>query len=240
MESWKTADLAETYLEGVRSAIPLAHEQIEILLRVITAFRPDVTSFLDLGCGDGVLGRTILSRWPEARGIFSDYSEPMIEAARSKAGDFAEQTSFYVQDFGDPDWLETMELHLPVDVVISGFAIHHQSDADKKRIYNDIFHRVLRPGGIFLNLEQVASPTAEIEQIFNEFFMDRMRAFQEETDTGIPIETIEREFYKDKTVNILAPVEDQCAWLRETGFTQVDCFFKAFEMAIFGGVKPNR
>ena len=30
---------------------------------------------------------------------------------------------------------------------------------------------------------------------------------------------------------------DQCRWLREIGFQDVDCFWKYFELAIFGGVK---
>ncbi len=49
MENWKTENLAETYLEGVRSAIPFVHEEIEILLRIIKFFKPNLNSFLDLG-----------------------------------------------------------------------------------------------------------------------------------------------------------------------------------------------
>ena len=41
----------------------------------------------------------------------------------------------------------------------------------------------------------------------------------------------------DRAANILALVEDQCAWLRTLGFRHVDCFWKYFELAIFGGVK---
>ena len=40
--------------------------------------------------------------------------------------------------------------------------------------------------------------------------------------------------------NILAPVGDQCDWLREIGFEDVDCYFKIFELAVFGGRKPKR
>jgi hypothetical protein len=36
---------------------------------------------------------------------------------------------------------------------------------------------------------------------------------------------------------ILAPVDLQCAWLRLIGFQDVDCFFKVFELALFGGRK---
>jgi tRNA (cmo5U34)-methyltransferase len=32
-------------------------------------------------------------------------------------------------------------------------------------------------------------------------------------------------------------VEDQCRWLRDIGFAEVDCFWKYFELAVFGGVR---
>jgi len=41
----------------------------------------------------------------------------------------------------------------------------------------------------------------------------------------------------NRAANILAPVEDQCPCLREIGFREVDCFWKYFELAIFGGMK---
>lgn len=239
MENWKTEKLTEIYLEGVRGAIPFANEQVDILLRIISFFKPDVTSFLDLGCGDGILGQMILSKWNNAKGVFVDYSEPMIKAAKSKNQQFQDQSLFAILDFGNTEWLTSISQEFPVDVVISGFSIHHQPDNNKKRIYKDIFDKILKPGGVFLNLEQVKSPTREIEAIFNDFFMDSMRKYQKEDNGGISVETIEQGFYDDKKVNILSPVEEQCLWLSEIGFSHVDCFFKAFEMAIFGGIKPR-
>lgn len=239
MENWKTKHLADTYLEGVRKAIPFANEEIEILLRVIKFFKPDFNSFLDLGCGDGVLGKTLLVNRPQSKGLFIDVSELMIKAAKENCQEYKNQTTYVVQDIGDINWLEKISKKLPIDVVVSGFAIHHQDDDNKKRIYRDIFNRVLKPGGIFLNLEQVKSMTPQIETIFNKFFMDKMRNSKKENITNVSIETIEKEFYKDKKVNILAPVEKQCDWLREIGFLQVDCFLKVFELSIFGEIKPE-
>jgi len=54
-ENWKSEQLASTYIEGVRGAIPLAAEQIKIILRIIRYIKRGTASFLDLGCGDGVL-----------------------------------------------------------------------------------------------------------------------------------------------------------------------------------------
>lgn len=239
MDTWKTKNLAETYLDGVRSAIPLANEQMEIIFKTVKYFLPQVKSFMDLGCGDGVLGKALYANWPASNGIFVDFSEPMIDAAKLKCKDYKDQSTFVVQDFGKEDWLDVISCLLPVDVVVSGFSIHHQSNNNKMRIYKEIFDKILKPGGIFLNLEQVKSPTPEIEVLFNEFFLEQMKKFQQKVNTSISMETIEKEFYKDKEVNILASVEEQCSWLKAMGFSQVDCYFKAFELAIFGGVKPD-
>jgi ubiquinone/menaquinone biosynthesis C-methylase UbiE len=215
MEHWKTEKLIEIYLDGVRGAIPFAYGQIDILLRVISFFKTDVTSFLDLGCGDGILGRTIFSRWSHAKGIFVDYSESMIKAAKTKNRQYQDQSTFAVLDFGNANWLTSIADKIPVDTVISGFSIHHQSDNNKKRIYKEIFDKILKPGGVFLNLEQVKSPTQEIETIFNDFFMDSMRNFQQENNSNISIDAIEKSFYDDKKVNVLSPVDEQCKWLKK-------------------------
>ena len=43
----------------------------------------------------------------------------------------------------------------------------------------------------------------------------------------------------DKDANILAPVALQCEWLRDIGYETVDCYFRIYELAVFGGRKPN-
>ncbi|MGK7878005.1 MAG: methyltransferase [Xenococcaceae cyanobacterium] len=72
---WKTEELSKTFLEGVRDAIPLAAEQIDCLLRIIHLTQAQVGSFLDLGCGNGVLGRAIHQQYPDSKGVFLDFSE---------------------------------------------------------------------------------------------------------------------------------------------------------------------
>jgi hypothetical protein len=39
--------------------------------------------------------------------------------------------------------------------------------------------------------------------------------------------------------DILLDPETQCDWLREIGFEQAEVYFKAIELAIFAGVKPQ-
>ena len=236
---WRTDDVARRYLTGVRGGVPLADEQLRLLLRLAEAAQPEVRSFLDLGCGDGVLGRALLGRWPSARAVFLDFSEPMLAAARQNLG-AATVCHFVPQDYGEQGWTASLANHRPFDVVVSGFSIHHQPDHKKRVIYRDIFE-LLWPGGIFLNLEHVASASAWGSARFDEHFVDSLGEFHKRTGSGKARDQVAREYYQrsDKAANLLAPVEEQCRWLRELGFADVDCWFKVFELALFGGRKPS-
>jgi tRNA (cmo5U34)-methyltransferase len=44
----------------------------------------------------------------------------------------------------------------------------------------------------------------------------------------------------DREANILLSVDTQCDWLREIGYEEVDCYFRVYELAVFGGRRPNR
>ena len=234
---WQQEELAKTFLEGVRGAIPLANAQIDIMLRIIQAANPKVESFLDFGCGDGTLGRAILAKYPDAKGVFLDFSEPMLAAAKSKVENLA-NLEFISQDFGVKEWVDSLKNQGLFDVIVSGFAIHHQPDQRKKEIYGEIY-QLLKPGGIFLNLEHIASNTEWVRKVFDDLFIDSLYAFNQQHDSSKSRQEIAQEYYyrPDKAANILAPVEIQCNWLKELGFINVDCYFKIFEIALFGGMR---
>jgi len=79
---------------------------------------------------------------------------------------------------------------------------------------------VLDPGGVFLNLEHVASATPDLHLEF----LDVLDIAPENDDPS----------------NKLAPLDVQLDWLRAIGFTQVDCFWKWRELALLAGRKPKR
>ncbi|MAS33143.1 MAG: methyltransferase type 12 [Anaerolineaceae bacterium] len=236
---WQSAAVTRFFLDGVRGAIPLAAEQIDVMLRVIRAAKPDTRNFLDLGCGSGVLGHALLTAFPAAHGVFLDFSAPMLDAARQNLNAAASRISFIQCDYGQPDWVVAVEAHAPFDAIVSGFSIHHQPDARKQQLYQDIF-TLLQPGGVFLNLEHVAPQSAWAEGLFDELMIDGMFAHSQRTNDGKSRDEVAAAFHsrEDKAANILALVETQCTWLRDIGFVEVDCYLKIFELALFGGIKP--
>jgi len=77
------------------------------------------------------------------------------------------------------------------------------------------------------------------KQMFDDAMTTNLYERRKEKGEKVTLEQVRRDFIRppDRDDNILALVEDQCRWLRETGFQDVDCFWKYFELAIFGGIK---
>ena len=238
-EVWKLPAIVNRFL-SYRAAIPMAQEQIGVMMSILKTREQPVDKFLDLGCGDGILGAAILGEYPSARGVFVDFSEPMLEQAREQLKNYAGQLTFENVDYGNPAWIDRIESQAPLDAIVSGYSIHHQPDERKRQVYEEIFS-LLKPDGWFINIEHVAS-TAQLNIDLFENHYVAMRHAIEQRDGGTRTFDQLAEEYKnrpDKAANILAPAELQCAWLREIGYEEVDCFFRIYELAVFGGRKPK-
>jgi tRNA (cmo5U34)-methyltransferase len=238
-EVWKRDALVRTYLEGIRGGIPFGSEQIEIMLRVVEARGVPVRRFADLGCGSGVLAQALLTRYPDAHASLVDFSDPMLAAARAQLAAHRPPPHFAVADLAAPRWRDALAGRPPFDLVVSGYAIHHLSDGRKRDLYAEVFD-LLSAGGMFVNVEHVASRTAWIEAISDALMIDSLHGFHTTQGKGTSREQVADEFVHrpDKAANILAPVEIQCEWLRAIGYEDVDCYFKVFELAVFGGRRP--
>ena len=233
---WQTGIVSKAYLD-VGSALPGSQFEIEVMLKLIRAWYPNPRTALDLGCGDGFLGRTLLEHFPDCHVWFLDFSDPMLDAARDKLGR-SDRATIIEADFASSEWMSNLGNYPMFDLVVSRLSIHHQTNIRKKQLYREIYD-LLSIGGIFLNLEQVASATAGIAEVYHEYLIDCLYAFYRQSDPDRSRQEVADGFYSSpaRKENILASVDIQCGWLREIGFQDVDCFFKVFEHAMFGGRK---
>jgi tRNA (cmo5U34)-methyltransferase len=238
-EVWKLPAIVNRFL-SYRAAIPMAQEQIGVMMSILKTREQPVQNFLDLGCGDGILGAAILGEYPSAHGVLVDFSDPMLEQAREQLREYAGQLSFENLDYGDPSWLNLMETYGRLDAIVSGYSIHHQPDVRKQQIYSEIFS-LLNPGGWFINIEHVSSAAQLNIDLFENHYVAARYAVENQNGSRRSFEQIADEYKNrpDKAANILAPVEVQCDWLREIGYEEADCYFRIYELAVFAGRKPT-
>jgi len=204
---WTRTDHALDYLERADSITHRTEGEASLL-----EFIPQTTRrILDLGTGDGRLLALVKREHPNTEAVAIDFSSAMLEAAKKRfAGDFS--VAVVPHNIDNP---------LPglgkFDAVISSFAIHHVVHERKRALYSEI-HGLLNAGGVFCNLEHVASPTPRLHEEFLH-------------GIGFTLET-------EDPSNKLLDVETQLHWLREIGFVDVDCHWKWRELALLAGRQP--
>src|SRR6185295_12887603 len=146
MNEWRSAEHASAYLRRA-DRVPHRSAGEAALLEEIPLSAHRV---LDLGSGDGRLLELVLRARPQARGVAVDFSPLMLEQLKARFG------SAPTVDVVDHNLDDSLPFLGTFDVVVSSFAIHHLEHGRKRDLYEEIW-AVLEPGGVFCNLEHVAS-----------------------------------------------------------------------------------
>jgi tRNA (cmo5U34)-methyltransferase len=179
---------------------------------------------LDLGAGTGLLAAAVLRALPGARLTLFDGSAPMLERAHERLGD---EVALVHGDFLAPLPNVAGGYH----AVVSSLAIHHLDHDGKRALYGAVLD-VLRPGGIFVNAEQVLAPTSRQDEQYRRHHEDDARRLG--SDDAEWAASMER-MREDRC----ATTEDQVAWLRALGYVDVDVAFKRWRFAVFSGRRPG-
>ncbi len=201
---------ARDYLE-IRRDMPYRAQGYEALVEVLTVRR--VRRVLDLGTGDGYTLGLVLGLHPAATGVGVDLNPEMLRLAEER---FAGEARAEVLE-------QDLDAALPAslgrfDLVVSSFAIHHCAPDRQRALYGEVLER-LEPGGLFVNLEHVDSPTIELHAAF--------------------LAALGRTLADDDPSNQLVAVDAQLGWLRDLGYTQVECLWKWRELALLTGTAPG-
>lgn len=206
---------ASVYERQRRRLVPPYDAFYGAAVEALRLARRPLEHVLDLGAGTGLLARQVIAAHPGARLTLLDGAPAMLEQARTTVGD---HVTLRVGDLRDPlpDG--------PWDAIVSALAVHHLDDADKRELFARV-HAELAPGGMFVNAEQVAGPTA--------LFDDRYETWHE--DHARRAGTTDEEWSATQQrmqVDRRASVERQLEWLREAGFADSDCLFKDHGFAV--------
>jgi ubiquinone/menaquinone biosynthesis C-methylase UbiE len=206
--SWNDGAHVEWYLNRIgRLEARRAGEQM-----LVDVLPPNPQRALDLGCGDGRLAALLLQHRPSLTEVVAvDRSPPMLQRARERFADAKSIVRVRHTDLDAPLELASTSF----DVVVSGFAIHHLEHDRKRALFAEIA-ALLTPGGLFANLEVVASASKGRHLEF--------------------LAAIGRD--EDDPEDRLASVEAQCAWMRDAGLIDVDCLWRWRGFALLVGLAP--
>lgn len=159
--------------------------------------------------------------FPDARFTLVDVAAEMLDRARERfareAGRFTCETLDYARE----------PLLGEFDLVISCLSIHHLSDPEKASLFRRI-RGALRPDGAFINADQVLGETPAIEARNRAAWLagaQRLGVRQSDLDAA----------HERMTHDRPATLDDQLVWLREAGFSAVNCAYKNGMFVVYSG-----
>ncbi len=109
--------------------------------------------------------------------------------------------------------------------------IHHLDHADKQRAFSHV-HEALKPGGVFVNIDQFQARSRQIDQRLYDRWLSDVRA------VGVPEDEIDAARQRMEAFDRNAPMQDQFDWLEAAGFSDVDIVYRNYFWAVFHGRKP--
>lgn len=232
---WADAEFAREYRDNAEVYIIERRRLLAILQSFYRNFLDDgrPKTMLDLGCGDGILTHEILKIDSSVSAILVDGSEDMLNNARERLKAF--KNMHYIRA-SFQDIMGNDILGRDFDFVVSSFAIHHLTKEGKRSLFKKIY-AYLNPGGFFVNIDVVLSPSDALEQ----WYMSLWREWIEERKLSLHLQgnyyddVVRR--YKDNTDNKPDTLNDQLKALKSIGFKDLDCFYKYGLFAMYGGKK---
>jgi len=214
--------IARDYDAQRRKLIPCFDDFYGSVAKAILLPKSTPLHVLDLGAGTGILSEFILRTFPKARVTLCDFAPQMLEEASRRFGD-DDRVSYLCMDY------TKAELPEDWDAIVSSLSIHHLTAAQKKSLYRGIY-AALKRGGFFVNADNVKGPTLALDCLYKEEWLRHVKG------SGISKKELKAALERTK-LDKFSPLDNQLQWLREAGFRQVDCLYKNFQRAVFGGKK---
>lgn len=241
---WSETNSA-TFIDTADIYVPMREEQLRTLVALIPAMPQESFNLVELGAGSGVLAAAILEAFPHCSYLALDGSALMRERLADTLAPYGPRVAARDFELGAVDWRAT--LPSPLRCVVSSLTIHHLDAAGKRRLYADLATQ-LEPGGALLIADLVQPGVLRAAEIFARQWDDAVRA-QSLALRG-DLSGYER-FQADRWNNFALDPDGadeidhpsllfaQLQWLRDVGFSRVDCFWMHAGHAIFGGYRSS-
>jgi tRNA (cmo5U34)-methyltransferase len=221
-EDWTDEAFVRNWLRVQEERAPERNRQFAMLCSLIPRAADDAFRYIDIAAGDGSLDAVLLEHFPRAEATLLDGSPVMVKIAGERFQSLGGRVSAVQGDLETPAWRDAVKP--PFDVALSSIALHNLEDPLRIRaLYGEIYE-LLADGGFFMNLEYVRAPSRALWPLYQHAARG--------ADSGFSMQIRSLRDYPGS-------VDEQLGWLREAGFSPVDCFWREFRLAIFGGFKGH-
>lgn len=238
-QKWDTQK-AETFVTMADIIVPERRNQFAIVADLLP-FDPDaVFTFMDIGCGEGFLTKTILDEYPNSTCHATDVAEEMIAKAHELLKAYGLRVTISQHNIHESDYLNRV-VSGPVGVITSSLAIHHCDDTEKAALYRAAFEKLTSPGAMIVI--DAVKPASDHGAAVNKKYWQQYIRHQSEELTGsteqyekfknVPVMFYDEPAEEDRPATLV----DNLMMLTEAGFKEVDCFWKKCPFTIFGGYK---
>lgn len=136
--------------------IPLREERFTVMLDIVEHVAGTSPRILDLLSGPGAIAARALERFPRASVVALDLDPVLISIGKSAHGDAGGRLAWVEANVKDPAWVEALPPG-QFDAVLSTTAIHWLDAGDIVELYRALAERI-RPGGVFMNGDQIRFP----------------------------------------------------------------------------------
>jgi tRNA (cmo5U34)-methyltransferase len=217
----KFNDAADIYDKYRKLIIPKFDEFYGILIE-LACLNVDNPKILDLGAGTGLLTKYLLDKYPQGQFQLIDLSEEMLDIAKKRFEGY-DNFKYIHADYVAYEFDETF------DIVVSSLSIHHLKHSEKQLLCQKVYDH-LNPGGVFLNADQIIGPNPSCDQKYQDNWLEKIEESDLEEEYKQP--ALERMKFDNP-----ATLEENLKWLQETGFKDVDVFYKYYNFVVLYGCK---
>lgn len=215
---------ATEYDSARKKLIPCFDDFYQTAIEEIPFRKDQEIEVLDLGAGTGLMAGFVAEKYPKAKILLIDIAEKMLAEARKKLKCFENDFAFKVANYSDA---KTFGKNF--DLIISSLSIHHLSDDEKQNLFKSIYSH-LKPGGVFINADQVLGDSEEIEKTYQKRWIAQVKA---NGVTEVELDAALERMKEDKMSTLAAQIQ----WLKDAGFENANCWFKYYSFVVFSGKK---
>jgi len=220
---------AAEYDKLVRQTIPYYETIQSETVDLVRTIKPEVSCWLDTGCGTGYLVEIALRHFPRTTFILTDPSKPMLKQAMNRLKGLPEKRVKYLSPAPSENLnIYKDEIH---PQIITAILSHHYLQKPQRYQATQICYQLLEERGVFITVENVAPVTQQDISLG----LDRWKRFQIEQGRSKPV--VEAHARRFNSEYFPITIEEQLSLLREIGFKSVDLFWMSYMQAGFYAVK---